>query len=59
MDFAFTADIRMEPDGAGCRYTATVSHASTEAAEAHRAMGFHEGWGAATDQLEELARSLD
>lgn len=58
MEFAFTADIRMEPDGTGCRYTATVSHATAEATEAHRAMGFLEGWGAATDQLEELARGL-
>lgn len=58
MDFAFTAEIRLEPDGDGCRYTATVSHATKEATEAHERMGFHDGWGAATTQLEQLAGSL-
>lgn len=59
MDFAFTADIRMEalPSG-GCRYTATVLHATAEGAKTHEDMGFFSGWGAATDQLDEVASTL-
>jgi uncharacterized protein YndB with AHSA1/START domain len=33
-------------------------HRSAEARQEHEAMGFHEGWGKAADQLEELAKSL-
>lgn len=40
------------------RYTARVRHWTTEAREAHEKMGFHEGWGIATTQLEALARTL-
>jgi len=40
------------------RYTARVKHWTTEAREAHEKMGFHEGWGIATTQLEALARTL-
>ena len=51
----FTAVIEFEPDGAGgTRYTATVRHATREGREAHEAMGFHVGWGAAVDQLVEV-----
>ena len=39
-------------------YTARVKHWTTEAREAHEKMGFHEGWGIATTQLEALARTL-
>ncbi len=40
-------------------YTAAVRHWSAEARARHEAMGFYEGWGKATDQLEELARKID
>ena len=40
------------------RYTATVRHWSEEDCETHKAMGFYDGWGKATDQLEALAKSL-
>jgi uncharacterized protein YndB with AHSA1/START domain len=40
------------------RYTATVRHWNAEDREGHEKMGFHEGWGAAADQLEALARTL-
>jgi uncharacterized protein YndB with AHSA1/START domain len=33
-------------------------HWSAEACKEHEEMGFHEGWGKATDQLEALARTL-
>ncbi|WP_102107469.1 SRPBCC family protein [Oceaniglobus roseus] len=58
MDFGFSAEILMEPENGGCRYTATVRHATKEHTEAHAAMGFHDGWGTATTQLETLARTL-
>jgi len=58
VDFAFSADIRMTPEAGGCRYVATVRHATAEAMKKHEEMGFHDGWGAATAQLEALARGL-
>lgn len=39
-------------------YTARVRHWSAADREAHEKMGFHQGWGAATDQLEALVRTL-
>jgi len=40
------------------RYTAIARHWTAEARAEHEAMGFHEGWGKATDQLAALAKSL-
>ena len=40
------------------RYTARVRHWSEADREAHEKMGFHEGWGKATDQLEALVAKL-
>lgn len=39
-------------------YRAVVRHWSVADTERHREMGFHEGWGAVTDQLEALAKTL-
>lgn len=39
-------------------YTARAMHWSAETMKEHEAMGFHEGWGKAADQLEELAKTL-
>lgn len=39
-------------------YTARARHWSEEARRKHEEMGFHEGWGIATSQLEALARTL-
>lgn len=50
----FTAVITFEPEGAGTRYTVTCMHPSAEAAKRHADMGFHQGWGAALEQLVEL-----
>lgn len=36
------------------RYTARVRHWTREDCETHQKMGFDEGWGKATDQLEAL-----
>ncbi|RXK52888.1 polyketide cyclase [Oleiharenicola lentus] len=40
------------------RYTARVRHWSAADREAHEKMGFHEGWGVATHQLEALAQRI-
>jgi uncharacterized protein YndB with AHSA1/START domain len=53
--FLFTAVISMEPtDDGGCRYTARAIHSDPAEATQHQEMGFHEGWGAALDQLVDL-----
>jgi len=49
--FFFTATIHMEPHGTGTKYTAVVRHPDEGARAKHAEMGFHEGWGAALDQL--------
>lgn len=40
------------------RYTATALHRDEAACKEHEAMGFFDGWGAATDQLVAHAKSL-
>lgn len=44
--------------GGGTLYRASARHWSKEDQETHEKMGFYEGWGKATDQLEALAKSL-
>jgi uncharacterized protein YndB with AHSA1/START domain len=56
---AFMLGIITFEDEAGCtRYTARVRHWNAEDRKTHEDMGFHEGWGRATDQLTELAVTL-
>ena len=50
--------LTFENEGGKTRYTARVLHWSVEDRQAHEKMGFHEGWGIATNQLEALAKSL-
>jgi uncharacterized protein YndB with AHSA1/START domain len=40
------------------RYSAIARHWTAEARDQHVAMGFEQGWGVATDQLEAVARRL-
>ena len=54
----FTVILTFENEGGKTRYTARVVHWLKEDYEAHAKMGFHEGWGKATEQLEALARTL-
>ncbi|ABQ67474.1 SRPBCC family protein [Rhizorhabdus wittichii] len=55
----FMTGILTFADEAGkTRYTATVRHWTAEDKAQHEAMGFHEGWGIATDQLEALAKRI-
>ena len=56
--FHFTATIALADAGAQTRYTARVQHADAAGRDRHAAMGFHEGWGAALDQLVALAKTL-
>ncbi len=53
-----TGIIGMEPDGEGTRYTAIARHWSLADCEQHKEMGFFEGWSKATQQLEDVARTL-
>jgi uncharacterized protein YndB with AHSA1/START domain len=54
----FAAIVTFAPEAGGTRYTAVARHRTREDADAHNKMGFHDGWGAAATQLEELARTL-
>jgi len=55
-NLAFTAVITMEAAGDGTKYTALVIHGDPESKKKHEEMGFHDGWGAALDQLVELVK---
>jgi len=46
-----TAIISLETIAKGTKYTATVLHKDEADRKKHEDMGFHEGWGAATEQL--------
>ncbi len=48
---AMTAIILLELHGKGTKYTAIALHKDEQDRKAHEAMGFHEGWGKALDQL--------
>jgi uncharacterized protein YndB with AHSA1/START domain len=53
-----TAVLTFEDEGGKTRYTARVHHWNEADRESHEKMGFHEGWGKATDQLEALVKTL-
>ncbi|OAI02208.1 polyketide cyclase [Methylomonas methanica] len=53
-----TGIITFAPEDGKTRYSARVLHWSTADRKTHEEMGFHEGWGKATDQLAELVASL-
>jgi uncharacterized protein YndB with AHSA1/START domain len=54
-----TGILTFEDAGPGkTKYTARVRHWSVADRDAHEKMGFHQGWGVSTDQLEALARTL-
>ncbi|MEJ8308703.1 SRPBCC family protein [Agrobacterium larrymoorei] len=54
-----TGIVLLEPLGDGrTKYTAMARHWTEEDKKAHEAMGFHEGWGAATDQLAALVATI-
>ncbi len=53
-----TVILTFDPENGQTRYTARVVHWTAEDRAQHEAMGFHQGWGIATDQLAALAESL-
>ena len=54
----FVGEITFADEGGKTRYIARARHWTVEDRENHEKMGFHEGWGQAADQLEELAKTL-
>ena len=55
----FTCVLTFEDLGNGqTRYTARARHWTVEDCKSHEAMGFHTGWGIATDQMAALAATL-
>ncbi len=52
------ATVTMADNAGKTRYIATVRHWSAEDRDAHQKMAFYDGWDKATDQLEELAKTL-
>jgi uncharacterized protein YndB with AHSA1/START domain len=53
-----TLILTFEDERGKTRYTARVRHWTVADREAHEKMGFHEGWGKATDQLAALVAKL-
>lgn len=54
-----TVTISLEDTGAGkTKYTALVRHWSVEDKQTHEKMGFHQGWGICTDQLEAILKTF-
>jgi len=53
-----TVLLTFEDEGGDTRYTARVRHWTVADRESHEQMGFHEGWGKATDQLVEVVSKL-
>lgn len=53
-----TAILTFAEEDGKTRYTATVRHWTADDMAQHEAMGFHDGWGIATDQLEALAKRI-
>ena len=56
--FVFTAVISLEQLGNRTKYTALVIHGDPESRKKHEEMVFHEGWGAALDQLITVVKTI-
>lgn len=54
----FTGIVTLADEGGKTRYIARARHWTDADCQQHREMGFHEGWGKATDQLEALCKNL-
>ena len=53
-----TGVLTFEDHGGKTKYIARVQHWSVADRVTHEQMGFHQGWGICTDQLEALARKI-
>ena len=47
-----------DAEDGGTTYTATARHRSSETCQTHKDMGFYDGWGTVTTQLEQYAKGL-
>ncbi|SMO76071.1 SRPBCC family protein [Paracoccus laeviglucosivorans] len=56
--FMAASVILSDTDDGRTDYVARAMHWNAETKAEHEAMGFHQGWGAAADQLEALAKTL-
>ncbi len=55
----FVAEVTFEEAGDGkTKYRAVARHWTAEARDQHEKMGFHEGWGKAAAQLEDVAKTI-
>ena len=54
----FSCVLTFDDEAGQTRYTARAMHWTAEDRAAHEQMGFHQGWGIATDQLAALAATL-
>lgn len=54
----FTAMILLERQGLGTKYTVVAMHKDEAGKKKHEAMGFHQGWGKALDQMLALIRAM-
>jgi uncharacterized protein YndB with AHSA1/START domain len=54
----FTALVLLEPHEIGTKYTAIAMHKDVADKNKHEAMGFHDGWGKAFDQLIALVKTM-
>ena len=53
-----TVILTFEDEGGQTRYTARARHWTAADRERHEQMGFHQGWGICTDQLEALVKTI-
>ena len=53
-----TGWVSFEPAASGTLYVARAVHKDVETKAKHEAMGFHQGWGTALDQLVALAKTM-
>lgn len=53
-----TVTLSFEAEGGKTRYIARCQHWTAEDKAAHEQMGFHDGWGLCTEQMEALLKTL-
>jgi uncharacterized protein YndB with AHSA1/START domain len=57
-ELLFTAVISLEPQGSGTKYSVLVMHDDEASCRKHEGMGFHEGWGAAFEQMLAVVKAM-
>jgi uncharacterized protein YndB with AHSA1/START domain len=53
-----TVEVTFEPEDGKTRYTARVLHFTQVDKEQHEPMGFYQGWGQCTDQLQKMVEEM-